>query len=139
MDYRSPMFFVPPKVIARPHPLATITQGNHQIRFTDQRPVVHAGGLGHGLYYREFPNRSFEHFLSKVRNGGRAIKAADAFKGEKVGGWHWVVYHDVLLCEGEQKLLDIYAQQYVRGPSDGFVEDGFSGDASRLDPDTAGD
>ena len=77
MDHRSPMFCVPPKIITRTNILTTITQGNHKVRLLDNRPPVYAGGFGLGLYYREFPTRSFEHFLRKIRNGGPAVKAAE--------------------------------------------------------------
>ncbi len=132
MACRSSLFFVPPKIIARPNPLAIVTQGNHQIRFADEHRAVYEGGLRHGLYYREFPNRSFAHFLRKVRNGGTAIKAAEAFLGHRIGGWHWVDYHEILTTQGPDQLRAIYQRDCIRQPGGGFVLDEFLVDASAL-------
>ena len=132
MTVRSPPFCVPPKIIARHDLFLTITQGNHKVRLVDNRVPVYAGAFGHGLYYREFPTRSFEQFLRKVRNGGPAIKAAEAFLGHKVGGEHWIKYHDELLAGGEEHLLGVYQRDWIRDVSNGFVHDLFSVDASHL-------
>ena len=132
MDYRSPLFCVPPKVIAKQDLFMTITQGNHKVRLVDDRPPRYSGGFRLGLYYREFPTRSFAHFLRKISNGGPAIKAAEAFLGRKVGGEHWVDYHNALLAGGEEHLLGIYRREWVREDVDGFVIDPFVVDASEL-------
>lgn len=132
MDYRSRLFYVPPKIIPRSNILVSITQGNHKIHLSDGRPAIYAGGFGHGLYYREFPTRSFEHLLRKIRNGGPAIKAAEKYLGHDIGGAHWVNYHDALLAGGEESIFEIYNREWLRGGSDGYVEDRFMVDAAEL-------
>ncbi len=132
MDYRSPLFCVPPKIIARNNLFITITQGNHKVRLVDDRGPVYASGLKLGLYYREFPTRSFQHFLCKIRNGGPAIKAAESFLGRKVGGEHWVNYYEALQSGGEGHLLAIYIREWVRANSPGFVVDPFVVNADAL-------
>ena len=132
MDYRSPLFCVPPKIVARNNLFITITQGNHKVRLVDDRPPIYTGGFKLGLYYREFPTRSFQHFLCKIRNGGPAIKAAEAFLGRKVGGEHWVNYYEALQSGGEGNLLKIYLSEWVRTSAPGFVVDPFVVDASAL-------
>ena len=132
MGYRSPLFCVPPKVVVRNNLFMTITQGNHKVRLVDDRTPVYGSGYQLGLYYREFPTRSFQHFLCKVINGGRAIKAAEDFLGRKVGGEHWVNYYEALKSGGEEHLLRIYARDWVREEVSGFVVDPFVVDATAL-------
>ena len=130
MACRSELFVVPPKVAAVHDPLLTITQGNHKVALLDRRPARYKGGFGFGLYYREFPTRSFEHFLRKVRNGGRAVRAAEAYLGRPVGGEHWTQYYDQLQSGGEVQLLETYRREWIREYGPGFVSDAFHGAAS---------
>lgn len=130
MACRSPLFVVPPKIAAVHDPLLTITQGNHKVALLDHRPPRYDGGFAFGLYYREFPTRSFEHFLRKVRNGGPAIRAAEAYLGRPVGGEHWTQYYDQLQSGGEVQLLETYRREWVREFAPGFVADAFCGAAS---------
>jgi hypothetical protein len=127
MAYRSPLFVVPPKVVAVHDPFIRITQGNHKVLLMDNRPAAYEGGFSYGFYYREFPTRSFEHFLRKVGNGGPAIRAAEAYLGHSVGGEHWTTYYDQLQAGGEAQLLEVYRREWVRGAAAEFVLDGFSG------------
>jgi hypothetical protein len=132
MDYRSPLFIVPPKVIVKHNLFMTISQGNHSVRLVDDRPPVYVGGFGFGLYYREFPTRSFDHFKKKIMNGGPAIKAAEDFLGRKVGGEHWIAYHDALQNGGEALLREIYQREWIRESTPGFVVDDFNVNAEAL-------
>lgn len=127
MNLRSPPFVVPPKSIGRNNLFMTIGQGNHKVRFIDDRPPVYIGGFQFGLYYREFPTRSFSQFLRKVVNGGTAIKDAERFLGRAVGGEHWLRFHDLLLSGGEKEIFEIYQREWIKhdggGIADPFVVD----------------
>ncbi len=127
MAYRSPLFVVPPKIVAVHDPFIRITQGNHKVSLLDNRPPAYQGGFSLGFYYREFPTRSFEQFLRKVRNGGPAIRAAEAYLGRPIGGEHWVQYYDQLRAGGEVQLLETYRREWVRGEAQDFVLDSFAG------------
>lgn len=126
MALRSPLFCVPPKCACRAGLHLTITGGNHHIRRMDGHTPGHRGGLSLGFYYREFQTRSFEHFLTKVRNGGKAILAAKA-EGRVEGGEHWLRWFDVLQAQGEAGLRATYEGECVRGADPNFVLDPFHG------------
>jgi len=113
MDLCSPLFEVPPKVALRRNPFMAIAQGNHKVQLLT-RPEAYEGGFKHGLYLREYPVRSFAHFVRKVRNGGQAIHAAQTFLGHAVGGGHWLAAHDVLQTGGETALRALYERDWVR-------------------------
>ena len=132
MPVRSPPFCVPPKVAVKNDFFNTISQGNHRTRLIDNRPPNHVGGLGYGLYIREFPTRSFDQFLRKIRNGGPAVRAAQAYLGRSVGGEHWLRYYEVLLQGGEEELLATFKRDWIRQPTDDFVVDPFHVDAAAL-------
>lgn len=132
MPLRSTLFIVPPKIIGRNNLLMTIEQGNHKVRFIDERPPVYIGGFQFGLYYREFPTRSFTHFLRKIANGGRAIKEAEAFLGRKVGGEHWVRLYEQLQEGGEEGLFEIYQRDWIRTDGERCIIDPFVVDAGAL-------
>lgn len=127
MGYRSPLFCVPPKLAVRASPGIAIGQGNHQITRPDDEAARYDGGLEYGFYIREFPTRSFEQFVRKIKNGGPAIRSAIDYFGHGVGGDHWLQYHDQLMAGGESRLLEIYNDQWVRDESLGFVMDPFLG------------
>ena len=103
-----------------------MTGGNHRIQRVDGHSTGHRGGLSLGFYYREFQTRSFEHFLRKVRNGGKAILAAKA-EGRVEGGEHWLRWFDVLQAQGEAGLRATYESECVRGADPNFVLDPFHG------------
>ncbi|MFS3135220.1 glycosyltransferase family 2 protein [Gluconacetobacter sacchari] len=125
MNLRSPPFLVPPKIVVRNNLFMTIGQGNHKVRLVDDRPPVYIGGFQFGLYYREFPTRSFPQFLRKIRNGGAAIQAAESFLGRKVGGEHWLHLHDHLLSGGERKFFERYQADWIRNEGVDWIVDPF--------------
>ncbi|GBQ23668.1 hypothetical protein AA12717_1559 [Gluconacetobacter sacchari DSM 12717] len=134
MNLRSPLFVVPPKIIGRNNLFMAIEQGNHKINLVDNRAPVYIGGFQFGLYYREFPIRSFSHFLRKIANGGKAIKEAEAFLGRKVGGEHWVRFYEQLQSGGEQGLFEIYQRDWTKREGENCILDPFVVDASALEP-----
>jgi Glycosyl transferase family 2 len=119
MGYCSPIFEVPPKIALHRNPFISITQGNHKAALLT-RPEVYEGGFRHGFYFREYPVRSFEHFVRKVRNGGRAIRAAEAFLGHAVGGMHWLAAYEVLQTEDEPGLMSLYERNWINDPPERF-------------------
>jgi hypothetical protein len=114
MACRSPFFCVPPKIILRTRLDLTISQGNHKVIALGDRTPRYDGGFGYGIYYREFPTRSFEQFLRKVRNGGAAILAAQRHFGRGVGGEHWLKYHELLVTKGEISLFEVFEKDWVK-------------------------
>lgn len=127
MALRSKIFIVPPKIACRARTDLMITQGNHGVLTADAKFVHYAGGYAYGFYHREFQTRSFEHFLTKVRNGGLAIKAADRHFGHAVGGAHWLEWHRVYEEQGEEGLRLVYERECVRDLIPHFVVDPFHG------------
>jgi hypothetical protein len=126
MPVRSTPFAVPPKVLVRAKRDLDIGQGNHYSIPAGDRRILHAGGLQYGFFHREFQTRSFGQFLSKVRNGGAAIRAALAL-GQRVGGDHWLAWHDLLSEGGEEALRAEYEKIAFREPGKGYVADEFRG------------
>ena len=126
MGWRTPVFAVPPKSAVRASLDLTVGPGNHAIGRRDGEAPLYRGGLGLGLYCREFQTRSFEHLVRKVVNGGRAVRQARA-EGRAEGGEHWLTWLDRLECHGEEGLREHYARECVREPDDGMVFDPFEG------------
>jgi hypothetical protein len=129
MSIRSHIFAVPPKVLLRASADLLLTQGNHKAASQSGRSVAYAGGLAHGFYYREFQNRSFPQFLSKVRNGGAAILVARA-KGHGIGGDHWIDWYDILQRGGQAALWATYQDVAYRDLGPGYISDPFTGAAT---------
>jgi len=129
LSIRSHVFAVPPKVLLRASGDLLLTQGNHKAASQSGRSVAYEGGLAHGFYYREFQNRSFPQFLSKVRNGGAAILVARA-KGHRIGGDHWIAWHDILQRGGPAALRTTYQDVAYRDLGPGYVIDPFAGVAT---------
>lgn len=127
MALRSKLFIVPPKVACRADVGLVITQGNHGLQRCDGKQVRYCGGFQAGFHYREFQTRSFEHFLTKVRNGGAAIQAAERHFGHSVGGIHWLEWFKVLNEEGEGGLRRMYETESVRTEGPYFLLDPFHG------------
>ncbi|HTR17985.1 MAG TPA: glycosyltransferase family 2 protein [Acetobacteraceae bacterium] len=127
MGYRSPLFCVPPKVVLRADLRLTITQGNHHVVRLDGVRPRYSGGLSFGFCYREFPNRSADHYLRKIRNGGRAILAANAALGRGVGGDHWLAAYERLQAVGEDEFRREFERDWVIGPRPGYIIDPFEG------------
>lgn len=126
MSVRSAFFAVPPKVLVRARSGLGIAQGNHRATAADGRKLVYRGGFQFGFYIREFQTRSFAQFLRKVRNGGAAVLAANA-EGSKVGGEHWIKWHNVLTAEGEAGLREIFRKEAFRLPAAPYSIDRFTG------------
>lgn len=127
MGVRNPLFCCPPKVAVRARPamgVLGVTGGNHQA--PNGHLLGHQGGFAVGLYYREFQTRSFEHFLRKVRNGGRAVLAARA-EGKAEGSDQWVDFFRVLERDGERGLQAVYDQTVVQSLNDHYTWDPFYG------------
>ncbi|QNT79061.1 glycosyltransferase family 2 protein [Entomobacter blattae] len=128
MAYRCPLFAVPPKIVVRAHLEAHIAQGNHFIKKKTQEVAHYTGGLSYGLYIREFPNRSFEYFLDKIRNGARAIMEARKHHPERsIGGEHWLEYYTIYQQQGLEAILSVYRQNYIRDHTPGWKLEPFSG------------
>lgn len=132
MNLRSPPFLVPPKIVVRNNLFMTIGQGNHKVRLVDDRAPVYIGGFQFGLYYREFPTRSFPQLLRKIANGGAAIRNAEHFLGRTVGGEHWLHLHDYLLSGGEERFFERYQTEWIRSESADCIVDPFAVDARVL-------
>jgi hypothetical protein len=132
MDLCSPIFEVPPKIALRADLDLSITQGNHMVARVSCSGR-YEGGFKHGLYYREYPVRSFEHFLRKTRNGGRAIRSAEAFVGHSVGGGHWLEVYDLLHSAGEAALFERYQHHWISDAHERFRFKSFRGAASVSD------
>ena len=124
MPYRSPLFSLPPKVILRANPTVIIGQGNHSV-YEPGRPCRYASGLASGFYYREFPIRSFNHFVTKMKNGGRAVLEANRVDNRNVGGGHWVAYYQEYLEGGEARMRELFARDWVNGAQANFIHDPF--------------
>jgi hypothetical protein len=125
MDLCSPIFEVPPKIILRADIKLAITPGNHMISRDGDDPK-YDGGFKYGLYYREYPVRSFEHFLKKTRNGGRAVLAAEA-QGYSVGGGHWIEAYNILQSDGEVGLWQLYQHKWISDVQERFRFKSFRG------------
>jgi hypothetical protein len=61
-----------------------------------------------------------------VRNGGRAILAAEEHLGRSVGGYHWKAYYKTLLDEGERAILELYERDFIKSGGDDWVLDPFT-------------
>lgn len=125
MPLRSSLFAVPPKVVLRADPGLSLTQGNHYAERHHGPPVGLVGGLHFGLYVREFPNRSFEHLLTKIRNGGRAIVAAHEYGATEVGGEHWLHLYRRWQAGGDEAIRSLYEEVWYRTEYPGLVTDPF--------------
>ncbi len=126
MPVRSTPFAVPPKIILRASADLSVSKGNHWVISGAGRPACYDGGLTYGFFHREFQTRSFAQFLSKVRNGGAAVLAANAL-GREVGGQHWLAWHRLLTEGGEGALRAEYEKVAFREPGPDYVVDRFAG------------
>ena len=126
MSVRSGAFAVPPKVFLRATGRLDLGKGNHWAQPTAGESVRYEGGLAYGLFIREFQTRSFAQFHSKVRNGGPAIRAAQAL-GYGTGGEHWLAWEAILQQGGQQALREEYEKVAFRRPEGDYAEDRFEG------------
>lgn len=101
-----------PKVAARWREDLVIDYGNHRAFYDESGCTV-----SHDRFVvRHFPYRSAPQFLSKIRNGGAAYKAAPDL--EAYGG-HWKSYAQILEAQGEDAVLDnvFYRWFYDQDPA----------------------
>ncbi len=122
MPIRSTPFAVPPKVILRASANLSVAKGNHWVVSGGNRAARYDGGLHYGLFHREYQTRSFAQFLSKVRNGGAAVLAANAL-GREVGGQHWLAWHKLLMEGGEAALREEYERVAFRDVGPDYVKE----------------
>lgn len=133
MPFRRPLFCVPPNVAIRADPRLSVRQGNHQAEFGGQREATCVGGLQYGFYYREFPTRSAEHFIRKIKNGGRAVLAAKEYVGGSVGGEHWVMWYEEWKAGGDELIRKKYEEEWCKnGTEDGLIFDPLTVDYETL-------
>ena len=130
MSVRSGLFAVPPKVILRASSRLSLGKGNHWVQAPESETVCYGGGLTYGIFTREFQTRSFAQFHSKVRNGGRALRAAQAL-GDGMAGDHWLKWEGILINEGEAALREEYQKVAFRQLDAHYHDDRFIGPARR--------
>jgi glycosyltransferase involved in cell wall biosynthesis len=92
------------KVACRTHPSLCIHEGNHGAYYT--HPVESERGL---IFIRHFQYRSPEQFLSKVRNGARALELTSL---PLDSGQHWRDFGIILNEHGEDAIREIFYQKY---------------------------
>lgn len=123
MDVCSPLFSHAPKVAVRALSNIIIGSGNHRANY--DRPtdndLKYVDGLRLGLYYREYPVRSFTHFIRKCVSGAKAVIEAEKF-GLYVGGDHWKHWHSILVEGGEAKLYEFFTKEMTRRPNEHFFQ-----------------
>ena len=91
-----------------------IGQGNHNASIARaQLPSVAGAQLG--LHIRHFPVRSFEHFVRKSENGGKAYESAPDLA---TIGSHWRKWYAILLKEGKEGLRGIYEETFLKSPAE---------------------
>ncbi|WP_083468123.1 FkbM family methyltransferase [Methylobacterium tarhaniae] len=111
MTYRMPKA-IGTKVAARWSQEFRFAQGNHNIH-TDSGQVVPAIDVTRfGVTMRHFPQRSEDHFVRKVRNGG--IAYANAPELSPGTGSHWRNWYKILEEKGESALRELFRANHVR-------------------------
>ncbi len=115
MVWRQPHSGALPKVAFRWNRDTVIHQGNHGVSGAK-------GGTWPGLQIRHFPYRSFEHFVTKARNGAAAYAATDLPQSE---GAHWRGYGEILERHGEGALREVYDRyfSFLSPVDEGMVRD----------------
>lgn len=98
-----------PKVACRYRDDLSIWQGNHQCDYGGIVPMA----LPEILVVRHFPYRSPEQFISKVRNGSEAYKAAGERLSQDTGA-HWRQWGNILDKSGESAVVEIYHKWFFK-------------------------
>lgn len=108
-----------PKTAFRWTPDAVIAQGNHDVYYTEQVPVV--SGV---LAVHHYPMRSLDQLLRKVRNGAAAYKAGGDLIPNEFGA-HWRQWGELLDAHGPSAIEDILKTYYWReAPAEPLMLDG---------------
>ena len=125
MPLRTGKWALPPKIALRANAAYRIGQGNHQIHRIDgvASRYAHAGAAD--MFYREYQVRDYQHFRTKVINGGKAIRELVAATGQPLGGAHWLNWHELYLAGGEDALHAVFERDFQRTIGDGLVLDPF--------------
>lgn len=125
--YKNPEAGTLPKMAFRPKGNFTVTAGNHGVlrkKRGEEENILFQSDASEDLMIniRHFPYRSFEQFLRKVINGGRAFEATDF--PEDMGA-HWRQYYTFWKNGGDEAIFEIYKQWfYFADPvGSGMVED----------------
>ena len=127
MAYRDSKSGALPKVAFRPVGEFTVAAGNHGVFMKDPdtgENVLFQPDLSHNqaLDIRHFPYRSFDQFLHKVINGGKAYEATDLPKDV---GAHWREYYAIWKNGGDDALRELFEEwYYFTAPvTSGLVDD----------------
>lgn len=115
LGYRRPNPAPLPKVAVRCQDGLIIEQGNHGATY-GFRPAAIPGRL----VIRHFPYRSAEQFISKARNGAKALAATDL---PETFGAHWRGYGRILADSGEEACAGIFRQWFWQPTGDGLIFD----------------
>ena len=73
---------LPSKVIIRRHDFTSVDMGNHNILGVDE-PAIQCNSIQ--IFH--YPIRTWKHFESKIRKGGRALISNNSYSRDL--GWHW--------------------------------------------------
>ncbi|GEL44556.1 hypothetical protein MEX01_51470 [Methylorubrum extorquens] len=87
-----------------------IAQGNHHARLNDGTTLPSIDGASIGLSIRHYRVRSFDHFMSKVKNGGIAYERATKLAPQV--GTHWREYYEILKNKGRDGLYNLYSDKF---------------------------
>ena len=125
MPLRTGKWALPPKIALRANATYQISQGNHKILRTDGVASRYAQAGAADMFYREYQVRNYQHFRTKVTNGGKAIREAMAATGRQLGGAHWLNWYELYLAGGDEALRALFERDFQRNIGDGLVLDPF--------------